>query len=310
MGLVIAAIYLPLYGLFALLALVIGIKIQINGEYTSLIKRPYLYALTGAATSIALGLVWIWAIYMLAGTRGVGSWDDFFEQLAVTLLAPFAFGLATLGISHVRKRRSKVRLRHAAAGALYSVIFLPWIALHVSSNYRAVVNGPVFERVCQNARIEILEKVAGTKSIALVPAAIPVVSEHRQMQLERPSSFFLNQYLLDYIEKYQAENGGSILVRETISGGRKPKVNHQSAEKIEFIEKPIDTITAEYTVTSRLLELENEEEYGIGGARIEIRRTAGNQLIAFAQYYWDNRTFNACPEKAHSFWFVYEFITG
>jgi hypothetical protein len=58
------------------------------------------------------------------------------------------------------------------------------------------------------------------------------------------------------------------------------------------------------------LELPEERKRGIGGTRVEIRRSSDSKLIAYTQYYWDRTENKACPEGAMDRHFIYKFITN
>lgn len=74
--------------------------------------------------------------------------------------------------------------------------------------------------------------------------------------------------------------------------------------------EPVEELTAEYEVRPTRLTLDQGAELGLGGARIEIRRRLDNHLVAYAQYYWNNREFRACPQESHSGMFIYHFVAG
>jgi hypothetical protein len=171
-----------------------------------------------------------------------------------------------------------------------------------------------FSRLCSNAEIKVLEPVRGAKSIALSPDLFSSMAPRLQAET-RPAAFFLlNQSLLEFIERPATEKSGikgkEKYERISTIGKRILRSERGSTAITKYVYEPAKQLTAEYEVRPTKLILKQGAELGLGGARIEILRRADSHLIAYAQYYWNNTEFRACPQESHSGMFIYHFITG
>lgn len=169
-----------------------------------------------------------------------------------------------------------------------------------------------FSSLCEHSEIKVLEKVKGAKSIALLNDSFTFMAQGRQAETRPMAVFLLNQSLLEYIERPATDEGltKGIAKYERMSTAGKRVLRSLPGDNrtTQYIYEPTDAITAEYEVKSTVLNIDRGDELGLGGARIEIRRKTNNHLIGYAQYYWNNKEFRACPEESHNGMFIYHFI--
>lgn len=169
-----------------------------------------------------------------------------------------------------------------------------------------------YSLACNTAEIKIIEKVSRAKSAALMPDSFTVVARDRKSETGPWSHFILNQSLLEYIELPKPENSELVsslpLVKMTTTGDRILRSTYGSDQQTQYNFEPISEISAEYIISEKIIPVEHGKELGIGGSRIEIHRRSDNKLIAYAQYFWSNKEFKACPAEAHNGLFVFKFI--
>jgi hypothetical protein len=116
---------------------------------------------------------------------------------------------------------------------------------------------------------------------------------------------------LDYLERPSLKEVSGIaepLEVLTASGDRLRNMSDNSGKTMKLSYAPANRFTAEYQVRSSTLSIPGGQEHGIGGARIEVVRASDNRLIAFAQYYWDNKAFRSCPKETNGKYFIQWFI--
>jgi hypothetical protein len=171
-----------------------------------------------------------------------------------------------------------------------------------------------FSRLCSAAEIKVLEPVQGAKSIALLPDSFSSMAWRQQAVTGPWTAFLLNQSLLEFLERPATKESGikgkAKYERVSTVGDRILRSEPGSNTVTQYLYEPSEELTAEYEVRPTRLTLENGAELGLGGARIEIRRRLDNHLIAYAQYYWNNAEYRACPQESHSGMFIYHFVAG
>lgn len=119
---------------------------------------------------------------------------------------------------------------------------------------------------------------------------------------------------MEYLERPATKESGiegkAKYERVSTIGERVLRAKPGSTAETQYVYEPTEEITAEYEIRPARVNIEHGAELGLGGARIEIRRRLDNHLVAFAQYYWNNTEFKACPEESHNGMFIYHFIAG
>ena len=165
-----------------------------------------------------------------------------------------------------------------------------------------------FARLCRSAEIKVLHAVKGAKSIALLPDSFSSMAVGQQAETRPQMKFLLNQSLLEFVERPATKESGladkAKYERVSTVGERILRSKPGSAAATQFVYEPAAELTAEYEVRPTPLNIERGGELGLGGARIEIRRRLDNLLVAYAQYYWNNTEFRACPEGFDVYLFV------
>jgi hypothetical protein len=295
MGIGIAFVYFPLLVALFFIALFIGANSSVTLQHPK-----FLHYLTGMTVSIAATMIAVWMVAYF----GYYDWESFFIQLAITLIAPFVIGIPLLIAARFVILESRTFISQLGIGALHSIIVIPFIAVFCTLYYRDMVNYPSFSRLCRSAEIKSLVHIEPAKSVALLPDNFSVVPSGQQAYARSLGEAILNYSQLEFIERFVIkEKSGAENQRkyERISaiGERILHWDTISKKQTEIKHDLIDTRTAEYEIKPVRLQLPDEAKLGIGGSRIEIRRTANNELIAYAQYYWDNKTFKVCPEEVH-----------
>lgn len=171
-----------------------------------------------------------------------------------------------------------------------------------------------FARLCRSAEIKVLYAVKGAKSIALLPDSFSSMAVEQQAETRPRMKFLLNQSLLEFVERPATKESGlagkAKYERVSTVGERILRSKPGSAAATQYVYEPVAELTAEYEVRPTPLNIERGAELGLGGARIEIRRRLDNFLVAYAQYYWNNTEFRACPQESHDGLFIYEFVAG
>jgi hypothetical protein len=341
MPLIILIIYFPIYGFCTVIGIIIGSRIGKKAHKVLLNKKHYTYMLIGFIFSTTFSLISIYEVIRFQGD----PWNALLIILAITILGPFSIGSCILLLfSFFKKETSLAILRSISAGAFLSitaVLAFTILGFYYAEKqiitlkflYHNIANHSTFSEVCKNARIEIIEDVAPAKSIALLPDSF--VHTNSGVTPSRLSSWKLPSYnnrlaygkrtnigkyslrlsILDYIErpppKESSLYGDFKYERLSIIGERILKRQYSAYAKREYTKydrSPASTITAEYNVIPSYLEMPLKKDKGIMGERIEIRKNSNNELIAYAQYYYDLRAYNVCPETADDPFFVYNFI--
>lgn len=302
MGIVVALIYLPIYLIFSLGAVYAAKKVRkitVGGENT---KPKYGYDVIGFIASTVLTWVLIW----LLPVKGNTDYEALFTQISLTLLTPAVLGVVLSGLIKITSVEKKKTFAGFVSGVYYSTIAIPWLTIVAASNYHNIANFPMYYSLCYNAEIEFLEKVEPANSVFLSSDLFTSTPKGRQAETRPIGLFLLNQSSLEYIEK-PSEPGSEYKFDRIHTEGERI-LRSRSGEKTKYVTNPIELVTAEYIVTPQRIDLPNEKTNGIGGSQIEVRRISDNKLIAFAKYYWDNKTFKSCPSEAHSGLFAYQFI--
>lgn len=179
---------------------------------------------------------------------------------------------------------------------------------------RMVAMSSEYSRLCGSAEVKILEKVPPARGIALIPDSFSSMPPRQRVETRPWMPFLLNQSLLQFVERPASAEGGfagkAKYERVTTVGQRILRSAPGSKATTQFAYEPADELLADYEVRPTQLEVPRGAELGLGGARIEIRRRADDQLVAYAQYYWNNKEFRACPEESHRGLFIYNFVVG
>lgn len=177
---------------------------------------------------------------------------------------------------------------------------------------KAIAVKSSFSSLCETAEIKILEKVNRAKSATLTQDVFTVVAKDRQSETGPWGTFLINQSLLEYIELPAPQKSepsfSSAMVKMTTIGERILRSRPGTNQQTQYIFDSAPELTGEYIINSKTIHIPNGKELNLGGSRIEIHRRADNKLIAYAQYFWSNKEFDACPKKAHNGLFVFDFI--
>ncbi len=302
MGLAVAIIYLPLYLFFSSGAIYAALKIRKRTVSEEKTKSRYRHIFVGfiAGTLLTWWLVW------LVPVKGNTDYEAFVNQLALTLLTPVVFGVILFGFIKLARLRQNWHCVDIVSGVLFSTIAIPWLTIVAASYYDDVVNFPKYHSLCANAEIKFLERLKPAKSVFLSPDLFTNSARGSRAVTRSVGTFLLNQSALEYVER--PSGSGSVYPYERMRTEGERILSSRGDETTKYITSPIDTITAEYIVTPRSINFPEEKINGIGGSQIDIRRLSDNKLIAYAKYYWDNKTHKSCPSETQSGLFVYKFI--
>jgi hypothetical protein len=273
----------------------------------------------GFAIAIVITLAFAW----LVPSHGNNDFEAVVIKIATTLSLPLLLGSLLLAISHSVIGTFAYRLGRIASGVLDSVLWMPFagMALLFSSGfilagYNRVANFPMYFKLCSGAEVRILEKVESAKSLSLMPDSFVQTNQIHENGVRRTVStgemLMYHFPLLDFVERTSStrETGPTgKLERITPTGDRLHNIDDRSGKTMKLSFNPIDRFTAEYQIRPSTLPVPEGEERGIGGERIEVVRASDGKLIAFAQYYWDDKGFRSCPNettKGHYFvqWFI------
>ncbi|MCG7945944.1 MAG: hypothetical protein N0C84_06315 [Candidatus Thiodiazotropha taylori] len=301
MGIAIAVVYLPLYIVFSIIAVISarGINKSIKEpEFTDkfIFKRK--------AVGFMIAIIVTWILIWLVPVKGNTDFEALFIQLGLTLAGPAVLVL----VVSILFSKSNTR-KYFSVGALLSTVVIPWITLLAATNYYNVINYPAYWYKCANAEVVFIKDVKPSKSVFIQKDSFTSARKGYQSETRSIGLFLLNQSKLEYIErpiKKENARNNPIYERISIQGDRVFRSN--GGKKTKYIIEEVEEITSEYEVKHSRLDFLNEKEDGIGGSRIEIYDRKDNELIAHAQYYWDNKTFKSCPDEAHQGLFVYKFI--
>lgn len=232
-------------------------------------------------------------------------------QIASTLIVPFLIGGILIFASHHTKPLWTPTMLHMGSGALFSLAIVPWVAFAAAYSYYDIINFIPYNRLCSHAEIKYLEEVESPQGIALIPDGFTHISKGRQSENNTIAKLLLNNTSLIFIERppgRKSELYGQSKYEHLVIDGKKRIWNPETRKSTEYSVTPIDSTTAQYVIKQRKLFVPVKHR-GLGGKRIEIYRATDNKLIAYAQYYWDNKTYKACPDEAHSGPFPYGFVT-
>lgn len=297
MGIAFAIIYIPLYLLAVLISSFIAYKIIHKSDSSN--KSRIIFLLVGFILSIILNLI----LLFIVSTYGEHSWKPFINQLAITLCGSLILGVSIYAVSYAFENKLRHILHSISAGALFSIYAIPWIALFLSVNYYNIINYSTFNQLCNDSSLVFVEEVPPARSVLLRTDKFASVTKEQQARISSFAKFILNQGKLDYIERPPSKKS------KYYNKSKYERIHiNKNQLQIEYITQPVDKFSAEYEIISNSLQLPIKKDRGIGGSRIEIRRMSDDKLIAYTQYYWDNKTFKACPRQVHSPIFVFSFI--
>ena len=231
-----------------------------------------------------------------------------------------AFGLITLGCKSLRSEHTPSASCPAKRFTVSDSVLVAF-ALSVPAAFlitlpigKIITLSTEFARLCSSAEIKVLEPVQQAKSIALLPDSFPYMAAGRQAVTEPWMEFLLNQGLLEFLERPATKESGiegkAKYERVSTVGERILRSKPGSTAVTQYVFEPVEEITAEYEIRPVRVIIEHGVELGMGGARIEIRRRLDNHLVAYAQYYWNNTEFRACPQESHNGMFIYHFVAG
>ncbi len=229
-----------------------------------------------------------------------------------------AFGFISLAYKSIRsgemRPRWPQRFTASDAGLVVFALLLPAAFSITLPIAKMITLSTEFSRLCDGAEIKVLEPIQGAKSIALLPDSFSSMASGQQAETRPWTAFLLNQSLLEFLERPATKESGiegkAKYERVSTVGERILRSKPGSTAVTQYVFEPVEELTAEYEVRPTRLTLEQGAELGLGGARIEIRRRLDNHLVAYAQYYWNNTEFRACPQESHSGMFIYHFVVG
>lgn len=296
----------------AVAALSIWIYSQSNGFGTGeLIPRTrVLLNVAGFLIAVTLTLFVVWAVPKSHNSE----WGQFITQTCVTILGPLVFGVTLLIIQSLTYSL-RPYLAAVAAGALLASIPTPFIVPLVSLAHKITQEGSAFDSLCKNAFVEIIEHVGQVKSVAFLTDSFVSSPEYDQLTITSNSfsSRLLSQSLLEFVERPATFDGGlkgKAKYERVTTNGQRVLMSKNHVENTKFAYEPIEEITAEYIVIPKSIHIDNGQESGLAGTRIEIYRRADDKLISRAQYFWSYKINRFCPVKPHEgiSMFIYMFI--
>lgn len=298
MGIAIAIFYLPLYIVFSIIAVVSAERINKNikeSKFTNILIFKY------KVKGFVIATLTTWLLIWLVPVKGNTDFEALYIQLGLTLVVPAALASFVFSKSETRK--------YLAVGALLSTTAMPWVTLFAAFNYYNVINFPAYWYSCTNAEIVFIKDVKPANSVFLHKDVFTRASKGSQSETRPIGLFLLNQSKLKYIERPMQQDDKKLKpIYEKISIKGDRVFRSKSGENTKFSTEKVEMVTSEYEVIPTRLDFPNERKNGIGGSRIEIYSRKDDELIAYAQYYWDNKTFKSCPSEAHQGLFVYKFI--
>lgn len=228
-----------------------------------------------------------------------------------------AFGLITLGYKSLRSDLASCPAKRFTVSDTVLVAFALSVPAAFSMTLpigKIITLSTEFARLCNSAEIKVLEPVQRAKSIALLPDSFQYMAAGRQAVTEPWTAFLLNQGLLEFLERPATKESGiegkAKYERVSTVGERILRSKPGSTAVTQYVYEPVEELTAEYEIRPVRINLDQGAELGLGGARIEIRRRLDNHLVAYAQYYWNNTEFRACPQESHNGMFIYHFVAG
>ncbi len=291
MGIGVAIVYFPLYIIMVITSF---ITFSIIRKSTQLNWRHLFFGyILGTITTLIL-------IWTLKEIESESEWAAFFAQCAASIFMPLCTGIILAICSGVFSSQLKAIFKNLTAGALFSVVTIPGIALIAAENYYNIVNYYSFSKICRNAETKFLEDVPQAKIVMFEQDRIYYPNGNsRQI-----ATLLLVQSLLNSVERPTGQESEfykvSPIEEITINGEKILRsYNINDSRRNEFVYKGVQESSAEYIVNSQILEPPQLKKKGIGGARIEIRKAFDGKLIAYSQYYWDKKTSKSCilPKK-------------
>lgn len=281
MGILMALMYLPFYVLFSVAGIVISVKIGKRRKFSG--KEIFGFFVAPIISLCVVSLLWqFWET-----TGDLDAVRKIQVAAIAGLVIPFvvgAVGSFSPGFS---------------AGAYFSTFTVPWITIYAISNYDSAVNYPLYSSLCKKAEVVFIKDINPAKSVFLnpdnfkspVPSSKPTHSRSIGLNL-------LNRSTLMFVERSnekQSNQEVEVYEKISINGERKNLSKYKSETK--FITEVVSEISSEYAVISYDLDIPNQKENEIFGSRIEIYARNDNEMIAYAQYYWDSKAFRACPDE-------------
>lgn len=302
MGLILGFIFIVAYAI----AIVIATLIGINRD-----KKP-----RSGFKYLVLGFVFVTIVTLFFAffvpLSGLYIWNASILRGIVIIFAPVVIAILVFVFSGNESSNKYKILNTLGMGALYATITMPWITLYIGVHYHDIANYWSFREVCKNAQIQYLVDVPPAKSVLIKTDIFFETRGGNASNKYNLAKLLLNNSTLDFVERTPIKIGDFLGVsrfeRITVKGERvlNPKIG--DSKRTEFVYRGVNESLAEYVVISKIFELPELHEKGIGGTRIEIRRKLDDELIAFAQYYWDDKTFKNCPENTRDNLFARNFI--
>ena len=276
-------------------------------------RKRVLLNVAGLLAAVTFTLFAVWAV---PKSHNNSDWEPFLTKTALVIFGPLVIGTTLLTL---RSLTHSLRpfLTAVAAGALLASIPAPFAVPIASYVYNLNQDESLFDSLCKNALVETIEHVSHVKSVAFLPDSFVANPPGHPSTITSASlsSLLLNQSLLEFIERPSTLESSlkdkEKFERVTTVGKRVP-VSQSGSENTKFVYEPIEEITSEYIVLTKSLVVENGQELGLHGARIEIFRREDNKRISSAQYYWSYRINRFCPvgPRTDIFKFIYNFIAG
>ncbi len=177
---------------------------------------------------------------------------------------------------------------------------------------KAINTSSEFARVCRDAETKVLELIPRAKGVALHEDQFFLTSPRHRVETGPLAGFLLNQSLLEFVERPATKESGIEgrvrFERMTTQGERVLTSMPRSQSATRYTFDAIDDFAADYLVRSLSVDIPNGRELGLGGARIEVTRRADDQVIAYAQYYWNDTEFKVCPQEFDNGLAVFRFL--
>jgi hypothetical protein len=302
MGIAIAVIYLPLLSLisFGVIALsVLPLRAAAKNPSRPLIKSLAYLAGTVAAILVTIVVGWY-------ATHERKEWDVLVPLLASSLLVPACVGILLFLVANLTRMQW---LNYMTAGALHSTIAVPVLGILALIYGDDVVYKGSFDQLCKNAQIVIVEKVDPAQSVALLPDYFEASNRvgNAQQSLGPALAYNFDLEFLDIQVPFGSAKG--LYKRLT----RVPSVRDAAPEpntRDRISEATIGAVGAQYEVTPSRLPIQQDLATRMHGQRIEVRRTTDKKLVAFAQYYWDDKQFWDCPAGVSDHGYISSFIVN
>jgi len=302
MGLILGFIFILTYALALVVAAFIGIK---RDEKP---KSSFIYSILGFGFVTLIVLFYAFFIPI----PDFYTWNGSIIRGIVVIISPLALAILAFSLSgNISSNKFKI-LNSVGMGALYATISMPWVTFYIGKYYDEIANYWSFRTVCQNAEIRYLVDVPPAKSVLIMPDLFVETNRGWQSRRYNIATLLLNNSVLEFVERTPIKGsvflGVSKYEKITVNGERIVNPPSGADKHTEFIHRGINKSSAEYMVTPKIFELPEMNEKGIEGTRIEIRRKSDDELVAFAQYYWDDKTSKNCPKYTRDNLFARKFI--